>query len=779
VKDCSSGADEEGCDYLHNCPAGDFMCRNGECVSDSFKCNGESDCSDGSDETGCREWKLIGARKAFGLESLPETTTPKPKECDSAFEYTCRSSKECIPNQKLCDGEMDCPFGDDEEDCLDPHCYLKDYVRCKGSNRCIHEKHFCDGIDHCSDGYDEKSCEKSLTSDEYLNGKLCDSKIEFTCSSGDCISKEDICNGVKDCDDGSDEGGKCGACVDNGCEYKCIENPRGAECICPEGSSLSSDYRTCDSEDLCAFDTHLCNQYCRQSYGSVLCYCSEGYELISEHECVAKKDFHNGSLYFVYSSDSVRRTQLFNDSAFYEEHIGSIPDSRILSLSFRPTTNQLYMVIDHQHETDLVVNDGSVSSSILVGSHMKHVAIDWITGNIYYAVETINPGIGVCSPQGEYCRILIKGEYHEDHTFTQHYGGLIFHPKRTQIIWLDYNSEHPNGAVYVADTDGRNARRLDHLDIGRLNSIAIDYIQDKLYVAGDDSFSLIDLHSLKSGNARVDISPRSMIIFNGYFYYIQSSFLKRVKLDGTGDETLHHLEQRDVALAIDNRLYYDTFYNPCDEKECSHICVLEHKLFTDTPQAKCICPDQYDMVEGNCVYNGKAFGRVHMSASRMTEMCQAGLICKNGGYCGAIKNATYENPTCVCPDRYDGLYCEISLYGDDEDKSVASIIVLWILLAIVAVLVLLMCIVLARYPSLRHRAELILGRSVPIISSPLSKSNNTSRSPIILASETSSSSISKNEPVESTPNNFPNPMYNAPSTAPFLSRPTYSESPGY
>lgn len=82
------------------------MCRNGECVSASFKCNGEPDCSDGSDETGCREWKLIDARKAFGLESLPETTTPKPKECDSAFEYTCRSSKECIPKQKRCDGEL-------------------------------------------------------------------------------------------------------------------------------------------------------------------------------------------------------------------------------------------------------------------------------------------------------------------------------------------------------------------------------------------------------------------------------------------------------------------------------------------------------------------------------------------------------------------------------------------------------------------------------------------------------------------------------------------------
>lgn len=84
------------------------MCRNGECIDSSFKCNDEWDCFDGSDENGCREWKLIHAWKALGLEAVPETTTPKPEECDLSSHFACESSNECLPLLKRCDGTPVC-----------------------------------------------------------------------------------------------------------------------------------------------------------------------------------------------------------------------------------------------------------------------------------------------------------------------------------------------------------------------------------------------------------------------------------------------------------------------------------------------------------------------------------------------------------------------------------------------------------------------------------------------------------------------------------------------
>jgi hypothetical protein len=69
VFDCTTGAvgydldkislkkylkqDELHCFYLYNCPSGNFMCHNGDCVRAEFRCNGLPDCLDGTDERGC------------------------------------------------------------------------------------------------------------------------------------------------------------------------------------------------------------------------------------------------------------------------------------------------------------------------------------------------------------------------------------------------------------------------------------------------------------------------------------------------------------------------------------------------------------------------------------------------------------------------------------------------------------------------------------------------------------------------------------------------------
>ena len=47
--------------YLHKftvCYSDEFTCDNGECVPDSYVCDGDNDCGDYSDEDGCGMYNL-------------------------------------------------------------------------------------------------------------------------------------------------------------------------------------------------------------------------------------------------------------------------------------------------------------------------------------------------------------------------------------------------------------------------------------------------------------------------------------------------------------------------------------------------------------------------------------------------------------------------------------------------------------------------------------------------------------------------------------------------
>uniref|UniRef100_A0A8C5F0B5 Heparan sulfate proteoglycan 2 n=1 Tax=Gopherus evgoodei TaxID=1825980 RepID=A0A8C5F0B5_9SAUR len=99
-QDCLDGSDELSCGTPTPCEPNEFQCRNGHCALKLWRCDGDNDCVDGSDEVDC--------------------PTKGPYDTCSPYQFSCVSSRTCIPASYQCDEEADCPDRSDEVGCTPP-----------------------------------------------------------------------------------------------------------------------------------------------------------------------------------------------------------------------------------------------------------------------------------------------------------------------------------------------------------------------------------------------------------------------------------------------------------------------------------------------------------------------------------------------------------------------------------------------------------------------------------------------------------------------------------
>nr|QDP42286.1 Vitellogenin Receptor [Agasicles hygrophila] len=213
--------DNRTCVQKTSCDSNQFLCPHSKtCIALSKRCDGQKDCDFGEDENQCES----------------ESSCPFGK-------YRCGDG-ECINASLVCDHKSDCKDQSDEQDCKDEQC-AKTKNSCK-NGECISHSLVCDGEVDCKDGSDEENWEDHVCAED-----------QFRCESGHCIPKTWVCDGDIDCPkDTSDE-----TCVPDPCPpkfFKCTNH----KCI--------DDKLLCDGVDDCGDYSDEKPQKCHRS---------------SEHEC--------------------------------------------------------------------------------------------------------------------------------------------------------------------------------------------------------------------------------------------------------------------------------------------------------------------------------------------------------------------------------------------------------------------------------------------------------------------------------------------------------------
>lgn len=481
--------------------------------------------------------------------------------------------------------------GEDELDC--DLCASDTDFQC-GVGECIPLRWRCDNEKDCKNGKDEEGCTNG-TSSHFLPAHYqptCSDK-EFKCKNGQCIDWDRVCNDNNDCSDDSDENGHCAtACKNTPCDQRCIPSPNGPSCACHDGHSLNPDKKTCDDIDECSNGNYPCAQNCINTIGSYRCTCFAGFALAIDKVSCKSLDGKMSMFYSAYDKIYQLGPHVMEKK--------STNGSRIIGLDMNFDKQLLYFTVEDD-ETLYKFNwtDGSQMSSVKNVGELTHVAVDWITDNVYFIDKSV--AINVCHMENQKCITLIELKENE------HIKSLAvdaLHHRLFYVTLKKFEFTEPHSTIIAHNLDGSQRKVLAQHTFF-IQSITCDFYTERVYYVGLEAGTVWSVKYDGTGE-RLMIAKNSLItrpieinLFESHVYVSNAGSKVIVKCALYGEKqcklfSVYANQPTNLVIAQKSRQL--SAENACANNKCNTICTKSDM------GAKCIC-DFGHMVEPGVACN--------------------------------------------------------------------------------------------------------------------------------------------------------------------------------
>ena len=377
----------------------------------------------------------------------------------------------CMHPVFQCDGEPNCPGGEDESSDICNQCSPESEggqmgISCADNTECIQDTHFCDRTIDCLNGIDEIHCEflsNDLPSDSV-------SKLEmFPCESIEnrqaayWINGLHECDGIQQCYGGSDE---------RNCSY-----PKHGS---PGTGKHAAKYCT---ETTCHHQCHAFDNFSHKSATEVQCSCDQGYQLASDgYTCIYSIDLQTESdkIFSVLSSGDLLEVsvdpfgnqidkRILRSGLYKNSPVAAIPGSQML-LFFQATSQDEANLVAFDLDkmtSDVIISDWLSPSITAMDYDSVHKILIWTE----LAINGNDETLWASKLKVSYVDIHQIIDYKQPLKLTQNRNLTILHsddgylPKGFQLSSIALNAKlgelflsgfFPNGTglIYVMNEDG-------------------------------------------------------------------------------------------------------------------------------------------------------------------------------------------------------------------------------------------------------------------------------------------------------------------------------------